>query len=262
MKITLFTSNQRRHNYLINVLSRICEKLFVIQEDSKTPDEIVPVNYTSSKNISNYFEKVDFAQKKVFYNYDIKNFKDKVKIFNILSGNLNEISLKKMNDFFKSDIYVVFGSSYIKNELVDFLIKKKAINIHMGISPFYRGTDCNFWALFDGNPHLVGSTVHLLSKGLDSGPILYHALSNIKTDPFEYTMSSVKSAFHSIAKRINDNSILKIQPLVQDNSKEIRYSQKKDFNDKIVNEFFEKKIDLNSKNFDHSFLKDPYFLDS
>ena len=75
-------------------------------------------------------------------------------------------------------------------------------------------------------------------------------------------MSSVKSAFHSIAKRINDNSILKIQPLVQDNSKEIRYSQKKDFNDKIVNEFFEKKIDLNSKNFDHSFLKDPYFLDS
>ena len=201
MKITLFTSNQRRHNYLINVLSRICEKLFVIQEDSKTPDEIVPVNYTSSKNISNYFEKVDFAQKKVFYNYDIKNFKDKVKIFNILSGNLNEISLKKMNDFFKSDIYVVFGSSYIRNELVDFLIKKKAINLHMGISTFYRGTDCNFWALFDGNPHLVGSTVHLLSKGLDSGPILYHALSNIKTDPFEYTMSSVCLLYTSPSPR-------------------------------------------------------------
>ena len=50
----------------------------------------------------------------------------------------------------------------------------------MGISPYYRGTDCNFWAMYDNNPHLVGSTIHLLTKGLDSGPILYHALSKLK----------------------------------------------------------------------------------
>ena len=47
----------------------------------------------------------------------------------------------------------------------------------MGISPYYRGTDCNFWALYDNNSHLVGSTIHYLSKGIDSGPILYHAIS-------------------------------------------------------------------------------------
>ena len=88
------------------------------------------------------------------------------------------------------------------------MVKQKAINIHAGISPYYRGTDCNFWALYDGNPHLVGSTIHLLSKGLDSGPILYHAMSNIKTSPFEYTMSSVKSAFHSIAEKIKGPILL------------------------------------------------------
>jgi hypothetical protein len=42
----------------------------------------------------------------------------------------------------------------------------------------------------------------MLSKGLDSGAILYHALSEIKDDPFVYTMSTVKSAFHSLAERI------------------------------------------------------------
>ena len=66
---------------------------------------------------------------------------------------------------------------YIKGPLVNFLIKKKAINIHMGISPYYRGADCNFWAMYDGNSHLVGATIHMLSKGLDSGSILYHAMS-------------------------------------------------------------------------------------
>ena len=34
MKITLFTSNKPRHNYLINFLSKKCDKLNVIQECS------------------------------------------------------------------------------------------------------------------------------------------------------------------------------------------------------------------------------------
>jgi methionyl-tRNA formyltransferase len=130
----------------------------------------------------------------------------------------------------------------------------------MGVSPYYRGTDCNFWALYDDNPHLVGATIHMLSKGLDSGPILYHAMSNIKTDPFEYTMSTVKSAFHSIAERIKDNSIFDIEPVNQDKSKEIRYSKKNEFDEKIITKYFAKKINLNSKKFDNSFLKEPFFL--
>ena len=55
---------------------------------------------------------------------------------------------------------------------MDFLVKKKTINIHMGVSPYYRGTDCNYWTLVDDNPHLVGATIHMISKGLDSDQIL------------------------------------------------------------------------------------------
>ena len=32
MKVTLFTSNNHRHNYLINLLSNFCDELWVIQE--------------------------------------------------------------------------------------------------------------------------------------------------------------------------------------------------------------------------------------
>jgi len=74
-------------------------------------------------------------------------------------------------------------------------------------------------------------------------------------------MSAVKSAFHSIADKIKDNSIFRIEPIIQDESKEIRYSKKNEFNDKIVKKFFNKKIDLESKKFDVSLLKNPYFFD-
>ena len=260
MKITLFTLNKNRHNYLINLLSEVSDELYVIQECGTIFPGIVPGHYQVSSIIKKYFENVNNAQSHLFGNSYVNNKKKNIKILPMLSGDLNQCSMNLLSDFLKSDVYVVFGSSYIKGELVDFLVKQKAINIHAGVSPYYRGTDCNFWALYDDNPHLVGTTIHLLSKGLDSGPMLYHAMSNLKSNPFEYTMSTIKSAFHSIAERIKDGSIFTIKPLVQDRVKEIRYTKKIDFNEEVVREYFKKKIDLNSKRFNNSLLKDPFFL--
>ena len=260
MRITLFTSNGNRHNYLINLLSKISDELYVVQECKTIFPGIIPGHYPTSKIMSEYFEKVNDAQLKLFRNSYVNNSEKNIKILPMLIGDLNKCSLTFLSDFLKSDIYLVFGSSYIKGELVDYLVKQKAINIHMGVSPYYRGTDCNFWALYDNNPQLVGATIHTLSKGLDSGPILYHAMSNNKTNPFEYTMSAVKSAFHSIAKRIKDRSIFEIKSITQNKDHEIRYSKKIEFNEKIVKNYFEKEINLNSKKFDNSLLKEPFFF--
>ena len=226
MKITLFTSNKNRHNYLINLLSEVSDILYVIQECGTIFPGIVPDHYQVSPIIKKYFENVSNAQSNLFGNSYVNNKKKNIKILPMVFGDLNQCSMNLLSDFLKSDVYIVFGSSYIKGELASFLIKQKAINIHAGVSPYYRGSACNFWALYDDNPHLVGTTIHLLSKGLDSGPILYHAMSNLKSNPFEYTMSTVKSAFYSIAERINDGSIFKIEPVFQDKSKEVRYSKK------------------------------------
>ena len=262
MKITLFTSNKNRHNYLINLLSEVSDQLYVIQESGTIFPGIVSGHYQVSPIMKKYFENVNNAQSKLFGNSYVNNKKKNIKILPMLSGDLNQCSMNLLSDFLKSDVYVVFGSSYIKGELVDFLVKQKAINIHAGVSPYYRGTDCNFWALYDDNTHLVGTTIHLLSKGLDSGSMLYHAMSNLKTNPFEYSMSTVKSAFHSIAERIKDGSIFTIKPIVQDKIKEVRYSKKSEFSEEVVKEYFEKKIDLSSKKFDSSLLKEPFFLNN
>ena len=259
MKITLFTSNKNRHNYLINLLSNISNELFVVQECGTIFPGVVPGHYQVSPVMEKYFNSVNNAQLKFFGNSPIINKKKNIRFLPMLFGDLNQCSMSFLTNFLQSDIYLVFGSSYIKGELADFLIKQKTINIHAGVSPFYRGTDCNFWALYDDNPHLVGATIHLLSKGLDSGPTLYHAMSNIKDDPFEYTMSTIKSAFHSIAERIEDKSIFKIKPLEQDKNKEIRCSKKSEFNDEVVNDYLKKKINLHNKRFDTSLLKDPFF---
>ncbi len=261
MKITLFTSNNIRHNYLINLISSVSEELFVVQETRTIfPGSLTGI-YKISPFIERYFKDVDSAQKKLFgYNY-INNLNKNIKILTLSYGDLNHFPIKLFSNFLDSDVFIIYGSSYIKGDLIDFLISKKAINIHAGLSPYYRGTDCNFWALFDENPHLVGATIHLLSRGLDSGPILYHAMSNIRTNPYEYTMSTVKSAFHSIAEKIKDETISKIEPIDQNKNQEVRYSLKKEFTEEVVKDYFAKNINLKF-NFDNSLLKDPYFLNN
>ena len=259
MKITLFTSNSFRHNYLINLLSNASNELWVIQECrpffSKKKDMTA-----NSSIIEKYFQNVRKAEDLIFKKEPVNKYFQNIKTLSILYGELNNLELGVISDFLKSDIYVIFGSSFIKGDLINFLISQKAINIHAGVSPYYRGCDCNFWALYDDNPHLVGSTIHLLSKGLDSGPILYHAMSSLKESPFLYTMSTIKSAFYSISEKIKNGSIFKIIPKEQEKLYQIRYSKKSEFNKNIVRNYFQKKINLNSKKINISQLKEPYFL--
>jgi len=260
MKITLFTSNNHRHNYLINLLSNVCDELCVVQECRALFPGKNENKHPESEIIENYFNNVKEAENKIFKKEYVNKNSKNIKTLPILSGELSNLSLTYLDNFLKSDIYVVFGSSYIKGDLVDFLVSQKAINIHAGVSPYYRGTDCNFWALYDNNPHLVGTTIHMLSKGLDSGPMLYHAMSNIKTNAFEYTMSTIKAAFHSIAEKIKDNSIFEMKPKIQNKDNKIRYTKKIEFNEEVIKNYFKKEINLNSKKFDNLLLNEPFFL--
>ena len=68
MKVTLFTSNNKRHNYLINLLSGISDELYVIQECGTIFPGIVPGHYQVSSIIKKYFENVNNAQFHLFGN--------------------------------------------------------------------------------------------------------------------------------------------------------------------------------------------------
>ncbi len=261
MKVTLITANDIRHNYLINLLAKNFEQIFVIQESFIDLDKKSQKVDAKENLVVDYFRKVSKAQHVIFGHENFSTYSNNVEILKIRSGKINNISLIDFSKFLNSDIYIVFGSSYLKGDLIKFLIKNNAINIHMGISPFYRGSDCNFWALYDNNPHLVGATIHFISEGLDNGSILYHALSNLKNDSFIYSMSTVKSAFLSIVERIKSKLIFEMKSVKQDKSKEIRYTKKLDFNKEVISEYFSKKIDLNKKKFDETLFKDPFYLD-
>ena len=118
--------------------------------------------------------------------------------------------------------------------MIDFLVANQTLNVHLGISPYYRGASCNFWALYDKNPGYVGATIHMLSKGLDNGDMLFHCLPRlIKNDTtFDFTMRSVSAAHYGLCQAIKNQKIFNIEKIKQDSSEEVRYSRKSDFTEK------------------------------
>lgn len=46
------------------------------------------------------------------------------------------------------------------------------LNTHSGITPLYRGVHGGYWALYDGRPELVGTTIHLVDEGIDTGRVV------------------------------------------------------------------------------------------
>lgn len=241
MKITVFTSNQPRHLALVNKLASVSDTTYAILECNTVFPGKVQDFFKKSDVMKCYFENVMEAENSLYG--DISFSKNNVKSLSIKSGDLNLLNKEQLQEALSSDLYVVFGASYIKGWLIDHLVNHKAINIHMGLSPYYRGSSCNFWALYDSKPEYVGSTIHLLSKGLDSGPMLYHAVPNLKnSNPFEFTMKSVEAAQQSLVERISTKQIFEFIPHNQDKTQEIRYTRNSDFTDSVAEEFLNRSL--------------------
>jgi methionyl-tRNA formyltransferase len=258
MKITVFSSNQPRHLNLVKHLSSLADRIFFISECNTVFPGIISDFFKKSEVMQTYFSNVISAEKKIFGNIDF--LPNNVSTLSIKSGDLNLLSKQQILSALESDIYIVFGASYIKGWLIDFLVLNNAINIHMGLSPYYRGSSCNFWALYDENPSYVGATIHKLSKGLDSGPMLFHCTPKLKEDdgPFDFTMRSVEIAHEGLYKSIRDGSLLTMDEVLQDKSLEVRYTRNIEFTDMIASEFMDRNIDLQSDDFDYPNLIKPY----
>ena len=214
MKITVFTGNQPRHLSLIKDLARISDEVFAIIEVNTIFPGKKPDFYKKSGIMQKYFSHMINSERKIFG--DISLLPKNVRALIVKSGDLNDIPINTLAPILNSDEYIVFGSSYIKGELIDFLVSKNAYNIHMGVSPFYRGSSCNFWAAYDRNLSMIGATIHLLSKGLDSGPILFHALPTPTDNPFDLGMKAVKSAHVGLVKNIENGKIKDFKKLARD----------------------------------------------
>ena len=78
-------------------------------------------------------------------------------------------------------ITVVCGTRILSTDTLEAL-NGPVVNFHAGITPLYRGVHGGYWALAEGRPDLVGSTLHLIDPGIDTGDIVAQATFDVTAE--------------------------------------------------------------------------------
>jgi hypothetical protein len=104
--------------------------------------------------------------------FDVMVEKEGTKYLNIGCGEINNPQLLDYLKPFKPDIIAVLGSSVLSREMIS-LPSAAMINIHSGLSPYYRGAWSYGWPLVNHEPEYIGVTVHHVNTGIDTGDIIF-----------------------------------------------------------------------------------------
>ena len=70
------------------------------------------------------------------------------------------------------DLLVAYGCSLIREPLLS-AFKGRFLNVHLGLSPYYRGSGTNFWPLVNNEPEYLGATFMHIDAGVDTGEIIH-----------------------------------------------------------------------------------------
>lgn len=126
-----------------------------------------------SKIVQKHINEFQKTEKQFFFDIVHKN-QDIIKKHTIkmITNNINEEENIKLIKQLNPKLIVVHSIDLIKNELIK-CFPKRIINLHAGLSPYYRGGGTNVFPFYNNELEYVGMTIHYIDIGIDSGDIIH-----------------------------------------------------------------------------------------
>jgi hypothetical protein len=191
MRIGLLTSVDVRHRYFANALaSRFDVAAVGYEQTGYDPASTGGMKLDESDEdiIRHHFEE-RVRQESLYFGHDSDFLEQRSgrSVLRIAPGELNSTRTREFLSVSDLAVLVVYGTNLLREPLLSDWAGR-IVNLHLGLSPYYRGTATNFYPLYNGEPQYVGATIHLIDKGIDSGPILRHARPEIVADDQPHTI--------------------------------------------------------------------------
>lgn len=155
-KVLLFTSSDIRHKFIASQVASSEYELLVVHEQSAS--QISDVHLEARAKVEQSF----FA--------DAINVEYRAQY--VATGTINSNEIIRLIQDFDPDTFVSYGCGLISQATLSYLDCRK-INIHLGLSPYYRGTATNFWPIYNNEIQYCGVTFHELTSKIDAGSIFH-----------------------------------------------------------------------------------------
>lgn len=235
MEIIILTGSELRHEYFrkriaidknIKVLKTYCEgtEKSLDNRIKQTPNiSIIEIQHVKARTQS----------EKDFFGDFVKNIDDKSSPIFIPKGKINNDQIVNEIININPDLLICYGSSLIKSKLLT-AFKTRFLNVHLGLSPYYRGSGTNVWPLINNEPDMVGATFMHIDGGIDTGKIIHQVRADI------YFADSPHSIGNRLIKKMTQTylEIIKnFNQLEEERQPKVKGNLylKKDYNNKACN---------------------------
>ena len=109
---------------------------------------------------------------KDFFSVFCEGIEDQSNPVFIVKGEINDANHVQNIIELDPDLIISYGCSIIKSKLLS-VFKGRFINIHLGLSPYYKGSATNFWPFVYNEPQFAGVSFLKIDKGIDAAPIIH-----------------------------------------------------------------------------------------
>ncbi len=180
-KAVFFSGSHPRHlfvhDHLINLFDEV---LFIVMEREHLIPKC-PVNITEldKKNFQRHFQNRKLLESGAFGSPKLIKKNGKIDTVTISPEELNSSFLVQRVKRFKAQFAFVFGCDLIKGELFEALPEFN-VNLHLGLSPWYKGSATLFWPFVLLEPQFAGVTFHKLALAADAGGIIHQSTPDLK----------------------------------------------------------------------------------
>lgn len=236
MKVVLLTSDSLRHNYIVASLAKELDLVLVIIESKSSKiQDTSPYKQEDVRFLADHFKARAASEEKFFGEY--RGFLTKIPMIQIAHGRINSEEVFKTIDDAAPDLIVLFGTSIIKEPLLSGF-KNRMINLHLGLSPYYKGSATNLYPYLFQEPDCIGATIHIANEKVDNGAILHQFRPNIieNDDLHDIGNKVIKKAGEILPEILKVYLTEKLEPVPQKGSGKI--CRNRDITPDVVREIY------------------------
>ncbi len=226
-RVLLITSDLQRHIYVANIIAKKLDLVGIVSEGKTNLTAHLKPTKEQDDLIASHFAARDKAELEMLGTY--KEF-PQCDVFPADQGGSNNWSTYEWVKEKEPDLILLYGSSIIKDPVLSHY-EGRIINMHLGLSPYYRGSATNYWPLVDDKPECIGVTIHLATLKVDGGAILTQVRpENIEeTDrAHEIGNKAIIAGANALADIVEPYLAGKVNPQAQD-LKSGKLCRRKDF---------------------------------
>jgi methionyl-tRNA formyltransferase len=180
MRVLIFSGSHPRHTYVHQevLLSGAECAAVVMEREALIPN---PPNNITDHDVNNFirhFNERDIVEQSIFGTTVPQDIFCDVPTFYCQPETLNSDATVNFVKEFDPELVIIFGVDLIKDPLLGVLPKDK-LNLHLGLSPWYRGSATLFWPFYFMQPQYAGVTFHQIVPEADAGDIVHQSVPEL-----------------------------------------------------------------------------------